>query len=75
MRKQGPVFFAVSFCQAIAAADPAHVVKLRFDEDTTARLLKIRWWDWDNDRIERALPLIMSQDIAAFLRAAEAGEI
>jgi len=51
------------------------VVKLRFDEDTTARLLKIRWWDWDNDRIERALPLIMSQDIAAFLRAAEAGEI
>ena len=60
---------------AIAAGNPARVVKLRFDDATVARLLAVRWWDWDNDKIERALPLIMSPDVSTFLQAAEAGKI
>lgn len=60
---------------AIVAGNPARAVKQRFDDATVARLLAVRWWEWDNDRIERALPLIMGSDVTVFLRAAESGEV
>ena len=60
---------------AVAVGNPARVVKKRFDEETISRLLKIRWWDWDDDRIRKAFPLMMSDDIEAFLVAAEYNNI
>jgi acetyltransferase-like isoleucine patch superfamily enzyme len=60
---------------AIAAGNPARVVKMRFDDKTIDRLLKIRWWEWDDGRIDRAVPHLLSTDVEAFLRAAEKGEI
>lgn len=56
---------------AVVAGNPAVVLKNRFDEATIQRLLNIRWWDWDDTRIEKALPMILSNDIEAFLNAAE----
>lgn len=60
---------------AIAAGNPARIVKMRFEEKTIDRLLQIRWWEWEDKRIEKALPLLLSTDIEAFLRAVENGEI
>lgn len=60
---------------AIVAGNPARVVKMRFDDETIARLLAIQWWTWDNTRIEKALPLLLNTDIEAFLLAAESGTI
>lgn len=60
---------------AIVAGSPARIVKMRFDKKTVNRLLKIRWWEWADERIDAAVPLLLSTDIEAFLRAAEAGEI
>jgi virginiamycin A acetyltransferase len=48
---------------AIVAGNPAKVIKLRFDENTIARLLKIAWWNWDIQKINQHLPLICSLDI------------
>ena len=59
----------------VVVGNPARLVKMRFDKKTVKRLLKIRWWDWDDDRIEKAVPLLLSTDIEAFLRAAENNEI
>jgi chloramphenicol O-acetyltransferase type B len=56
----------------IAAGNPARVVRMRFDDTTIERLLNIQWWSWEDARIERYLPLLLNQDIAAFLDAAEA---
>jgi len=60
---------------AIVAGSPARLLRMRFDKKTVDRLLKIRWWDWDDERIDSAAPLLMSEDIEAFLNAAENNEI
>jgi chloramphenicol O-acetyltransferase type B len=60
---------------AVAAGNPARVVRERFDEQTVQRLLAIRWWEWEDDRIEKALPMLLNPDISAFLDAAEAEAI
>ncbi len=59
----------------VVAGNPARLIKMRFDEKTVGRLLKIRWWEWDDERIDRAIPLLLSDEIEAFLKAAENGEI
>ncbi len=56
---------------AIVAGNPAQMRGTRFSGDHIARLLAIRWWDWDGEKIRKMLPLIMSADTERFLAAAE----
>lgn len=51
---------------AIAVGNPARVVKYRFDEDTIKKLLAIKWWNWDKEKIEKILP--ESRDLEKFLQ-------
>ena len=55
----------------IAVGNPATVIKKRFDEKIISRLLKIKWWDWDDEMIEKTLPLLLNEDIEKFLEFAE----
>ena len=57
----------------IAIGNPARTLKKRFPEATIARLLKLKWWDWDEQRIERAIPLMCSVGIELFLDTFESG--
>lgn len=59
----------------IAAGNPAVVVKKRFDEKTILRLLSIKWWNWEDSRIEKALPMLLNDKVEAFLSACEKNEI
>jgi chloramphenicol O-acetyltransferase type B len=59
----------------IVAGNPAREIKRRFDEKTIGKLLTIRWWEWETSRIEKALPLLLSSDMDAFLRTYENDEI
>ena len=43
---------------AIVAGTPAKVVKYRFDDETIAGLLKIKWWDWPYETIRENIPLL-----------------
>ena len=36
---------------AIVGGNPARIIKYRFSEDIIAALLRIKWWDWDIDKI------------------------
>ncbi len=36
---------------AVVAGVPAKIIKYRFPEDIIERLLKLEWWNWDNDKI------------------------
>lgn len=56
---------------AVVAGNPARLVKRRFDEETVSKLLEIKWWEWDNARIEQALPLLLCTDITSFINAVE----
>lgn len=60
---------------AIAAGNPAVVVRKRFDDEIIQRLLSVQWWEWEESRIEKALPLLLNTDVSAFLDAAERQEI
>ncbi|ACK84640.1 MULTISPECIES: CatB-related O-acetyltransferase [Methylorubrum] len=57
---------------AVVTGNPGSVRRFRFDEATVARLLRINWWSWPDERIAEVLPLILSPDIGAFLDHAEA---
>ena len=46
---------------AIAGGTPAKVIKYRFSEDIIARLLDIKWWNWDIEKIKRNKPLFYEQ--------------
>ena len=36
---------------AIVGGNPAKIIKFRFSEDVIESLLRIKWWDWDIDKI------------------------
>ena len=55
---------------ALAAGNPARIVRRRFDDETVARLLRIAWWDWPIDKIGRNLDAIRGADLAT-LEAAQ----
>lgn len=49
----------------IVGSVPAKPIRRRFDDATVEKLEALRWWDWDKDRLKRALPAIQAGDIAA----------
>lgn len=48
---------------SIVAGNPAKVVKMRYDDKTIERLLKISWWNWSIDKINSNLALIVGDDM------------
>lgn len=50
----------------IAVGNPAKVVKKRFSDETIEKLLKIKWWDWDKERIYNNLRYF--NDINEFIK-------
>ena len=40
-------------------------VSLRSLEETAARLEKLRWWDWPEAQVRRAIPLLQAGDLDA----------
>lgn len=57
---------------SVVVGSPAAVIKMRFDDRTIERLLAVKWWDWEDSRIEKALPMLLSNDIKTFLETVEA---
>jgi len=53
---------------AIVGGDPARVIRHRFDDATIARLLALRWWDWDIERITRKVKAIAGTDLGELTR-------
>jgi virginiamycin A acetyltransferase len=50
---------------SIVAGNPGRVVKKRFDDDTIARLLELKWWDWPIDKIQRNVHILSSDNVEA----------
>jgi acetyltransferase-like isoleucine patch superfamily enzyme len=51
---------------AVVAGNPARVIRHRFDDATIAQLLALRWWDWAQDDIDAAIPLLTTSDLQEF---------
>lgn len=52
---------------SIVVGNPAKVVKYRFTEKQIESLLKIKWWEWTEDRIKTEAPLMWSNKIDEFI--------
>ncbi len=52
---------------AIAVGNPARVVKMRFDDATIQKLLKINWWDLPVEVIEANFELLQDKNIERFI--------
>ena len=53
---------------AIVVGNPARIIKYRFDEETIAALQRIKWWNWPEEKIVEAVPLLYG-DIQQFIDA------
>ena len=47
----------------IAAGNPCRVIRPRFNQELTAYLLELRWWDWEPEKIFRNLEALCSGDL------------
>ena len=47
----------------IAGGNPCRVIRRRFDEELTAYLLELQWWDWDAEKIFRNMEALCSGDL------------
>jgi len=49
----------------IWGGNPARLIKKRFNDDEIEKLLKIKWWDWELEKLKRHLTLMRSCDVNA----------
>jgi hypothetical protein len=52
---------------AVVVGNPAREIKRRFTDEQVDRLLRVRWWDWPDEQVFAAVPLLSSGDIETFL--------
>jgi lipopolysaccharide transport system ATP-binding protein len=51
----------------IVGGNPAKHIKYRFSESQIDSLLKIKWWNWDIEKIKSNFNLILSPNIDEFI--------
>jgi acetyltransferase-like isoleucine patch superfamily enzyme len=53
---------------AVVAGNPAQIIRYRFKEETVQALLRIKWWDWPDEKVNENIRLICSNSIDAFVK-------
>lgn len=59
---------------AIVAGNPARTIRMRYGPEIVERLERLAWWDWQDALIDEYLPFLLSDNVMAFLTAAENDE-
>lgn len=52
---------------AVVGGNPGRILKYRFDEEQIAALLEIKWWNWPEEEIRAAVPLLADKDVDKFI--------
>ena len=53
---------------AVVGGVPAKIIRYRFDPEAIEELLKIQWWNWTEDKLREAQPLMAQTDVMSFLK-------
>ena len=56
---------------SITGGHPAKHIKYRFSEDIIKKLLEIKWWDLEEDKLDTLLPYMMSNNLDLFFKKYE----
>ena len=59
----------------IVAGNPAKLLRTRFSDAIIEELEDVRWWDWPDERIDRAVPYLQSDRIDEFLNLVRDGKL
>jgi acetyltransferase-like isoleucine patch superfamily enzyme len=49
----------------IVGGNPAKMIRKRFSDDIIDLLLQLKWWEWPDEEINEATPILCSSDIEA----------
>jgi phosphonate metabolism protein (transferase hexapeptide repeat family) len=52
---------------AIVAGVPARFLRWRFPPEISVRIIRLSWWDWDHERLGRAIPDMQALSAEQFL--------
>ena len=55
---------------SIVGGNPARFIKYRFTKEQIEKLLEIKWWNWEESKINEFTPLLCSKNIDEFINAA-----
>ena len=55
---------------SLVGGNPARLIKRRFTQEQINKLLQIKWWYWEDDKINKFTPLLCNQDIDKFIQSA-----
>jgi len=55
---------------SLVGGNPAKFIKYRFEKEQIEKLLEIKWWDWEDDKINNLTPLLCNNNIDEFIKAA-----
>ena len=55
---------------SIVGGNPAKLIRYRFTRDQIDNLLKIKWWEWPDEKINRYIPLLLNDNIDNFISEA-----
>ena len=58
----------------VVGGDPARFIRKRFDDDTIAKLMALKWWDLPDAEIRDFLPELINGHIDAALEAKWLGD-
>ena len=52
---------------SIVGGVPAKLIRKRFDDETIKKLLEIKWWEWDINKIKKNMNYLLNRDITSFV--------
>jgi acetyltransferase-like isoleucine patch superfamily enzyme len=55
---------------SIVGGNPAKLIKYRFTPEQIDKLLRIKWWDWEDEKINKFTPLLCNNNIDDFINKA-----
>jgi len=58
---------------SLVGGNPAKIIKYRFTPEQIEKLLEIKWWEWDDEKINKFTPLLCNNNIDDFIKCATSG--
>ena len=53
---------------SLIGGNPAKLIKYRFTPEQISKLLEIKWWNWDDEKINKYTPLLCNNNIDEFIK-------
>jgi hypothetical protein len=54
----------------LVGGNPAQFIKYRFEKEQIEKLMTIKWWDWEDEKINRFAPRLCNSNIDEFIQSA-----